>query len=430
MKDWHWICRGVSYAGAAQDFDLSVWMSSTQDALFNPDGTKLFVLGGAVFEFNLTTPFDVSSAQYSAFYPIDIEGGLLRDMAFNNDGTQLFILDDNNANVISLMLASAYDISTIIDNANPPAFSVGNEEPEPKALAFNELGTKMFILGFDRDTVFTYSFDQAYDLSSATYDGNTSALSLASFGNAFSDLDFDKNGTTLFITTRFDEVEVFHLTSPYDVSSATYAGESATLDLQEGGPGGHAILLTSLGSKLYSITRFGSNKSTIYEYTIPVLQNVEENSLASVLNIDANDGRGGPNDTSVTYRLEGPDATLFSLGTDGIINFRSVPNFDRPIDSNEDSAYELAVIATNAYEQAELRITVQVTDVTDEPVFTDVGQGFDVSKGDYLPSEERLRVNNQENDSSGADIRQHWDKAFHRWIYGQFGGRISPDHSL
>ena len=66
---------------------------------FNPSGTKMFVVGmsqNKIFEFDLTTGFDVSTASKNSNVCSFI--GLADDAVdidFNSDGTKLFLVDLN-----------------------------------------------------------------------------------------------------------------------------------------------------------------------------------------------------------------------------------------------------------------------------------------------------------------------------------------------
>ena len=72
--------------------------------------------------------------------------------------------------------------------------------------------------------------------------------------------------------------------------------------------------------------------------------------------------------TSLTggeFSLEGDDAAAFSLdATTGVLTFSAVPNFEAPVDADEDNVYEVTVIATQDSETAELAVAVTVTDVS------------------------------------------------------------------
>ena len=84
---------------------------------FNSNGTKMFVVGtveNKIFEFDLTTGFDVSTATKNSnecdFAGI---GSDVVDIEFNSDGTKLFLVDIGGDDAIEEFdLSTAYDVST------------------------------------------------------------------------------------------------------------------------------------------------------------------------------------------------------------------------------------------------------------------------------------------------------------------------------
>ena len=87
--------------GAVSSFNDSKSVGSEEGTAngiaFNPDGTKMYVVGfaGKIFEYALSTPFSVSSANYSTGEDCDYTsiGDTLRsqDLKFNSDGTAVFV---------------------------------------------------------------------------------------------------------------------------------------------------------------------------------------------------------------------------------------------------------------------------------------------------------------------------------------------------
>ena len=74
----------------------------------------------------------------------------------------------------------------------------------------------------------------------------------------------------------------------------------------------------------------------------------------------------GPNAVNVSWRLSGTDASDFSISRSGVLSFRSTPNFERPVDANQDNTYELTVIARSGTIEDNLEVTVIVLNVDEE----------------------------------------------------------------
>jgi DNA-binding beta-propeller fold protein YncE len=134
---------------------------------FNPDGTKMFVVGQTgddVNEYHLTTPFDVSTASYDSIFSVAGQELTAEDVQFSPDGIKMFILGSTGDDVNQYHLATPFDVSTA---SFVSLFSVSAEELTSVGLAFNPDGTKMFVLGSTGDDVNEYHLEAAFDLASA-----------------------------------------------------------------------------------------------------------------------------------------------------------------------------------------------------------------------------------------------------------------------
>lgn len=96
--------------------------------------------------------------------------------------------------------------------------------------------------------------------------------------------------------------------------------------------------------------------------SLAAVVNYSESSTANVLDIDAHDGLGGGNDVSVSYRLEGEDASLFSIDASGILTFLASPAYDEPIDHGRDNVYEITVVAASTVDESSQALEIRVTD--------------------------------------------------------------------
>ncbi|MDE0138764.1 MAG: cadherin domain-containing protein [bacterium] len=96
-----------------------------------------------------------------------------------------------------------------------------------------------------------------------------------------------------------------------------------------------------------------------------------EGSDTSVATYTANDPEG----LAITWSLTGTDAADFTL-TDGVLAFKSAPNYDSPKDADTDNVYSITVGVEAGSESATLDITVTVTNVNFPPKIT--GGGFEL----------------------------------------------------
>jgi len=156
--------NSVSFSVAGQD-------GQPQELAFNPSGTKMFILGqdnGSVFQYSLSSGFDLSTASYdNVSFTLQANNYEL-GLAFSTDGTRFFVVNSVNRLVEQYSCSSGFDLSTAsYDNVS---FSVSSQDADPSALAFNNSGTKMYMVGYANDKVYQYGLSTGFDVSTASYD--------------------------------------------------------------------------------------------------------------------------------------------------------------------------------------------------------------------------------------------------------------------
>jgi 6-phosphogluconolactonase (cycloisomerase 2 family) len=129
----------------------------------------MFVVGSngdAVYEYTLSPGFDVSTASYVDSFSVSAQETEPRGIAFNADGTKMFIVGQTGDAVNEYSLSTGFSVST---STFVDAFSISAQESIPTGLTFNTNGTKMFIIGQSGDDVNEYSLTTGFDVSTASY---------------------------------------------------------------------------------------------------------------------------------------------------------------------------------------------------------------------------------------------------------------------
>ncbi len=145
---------------------------------FNDTGTKVFIEDGKqIDEYDVQTAYDLSSTlTFVDSLNFDFNA---TSMAFNDDGTVLFLLtqDTNDKSIYEYNLTTGFDLSsaTYVDK-----FDVSNEEFRPQGIAFSHQGDKVFITGTDgknstNDEVNTYTLSPKYNLGNPTLTSSSPA---------------------------------------------------------------------------------------------------------------------------------------------------------------------------------------------------------------------------------------------------------------
>ena len=146
----------VSTASFSQSFSISAQEATPHGIAFNTDGTKMFIVGRAgvdVNEYDLSTGFDVSTASYSQNFSVSSQEADPLGIAFNSDGTKMFITGDSNNAVFQYNLSTGFDVST----ASYASITFSLTDTNPNDIAFSADGDKMFIIGASGDSVYQYS---------------------------------------------------------------------------------------------------------------------------------------------------------------------------------------------------------------------------------------------------------------------------------
>ncbi len=228
---------------------------------FNNNGTKMFVIGWRgddVNEYTLSTAWDVSTASFvDSTSRIDADG---RDVRFNPDGTKMFVLGRGSDKVYAFSLSTAFDISTSSSINN---FSVASEEEDANGLAFNLDGTKMYVVGQDADYVNEYTLSKGFDLSTASYAGDSERFLVSGQDSIPIDIDFNSDGTKMYVVGwDGSDINEYTLSTAFDVSTASFEG-SFSVATEDANPA--ALAFSSDGTKMFVVGAVGED---VNEYTL------------------------------------------------------------------------------------------------------------------------------------------------------------------
>ncbi|MFH0845895.1 MAG: LamG domain-containing protein [Patescibacteria group bacterium] len=210
----------ISTAVYNSNFSIASQDTSPREINFNTDGTRMFMLGFTgvdVNEYHCTTGFDVSTCTYDSVFSVSTQEIYPQGLAFNPDGTKMFVIGYSGDDVNEYHCTVGFDVSTCSYNS---VYSVSSYETNPSGIDFNTDGTKMFIVGYDGDAVDEYHCSTGFLVSTCAYD---STYSVASQEIAPYSVVFNIDGTKMFIGgNNSGYVREYHLSTGFDVSTASY----------------------------------------------------------------------------------------------------------------------------------------------------------------------------------------------------------------
>lgn len=264
----------------SKSFSVNAQDTNANGFTFNATGTKLYVVGrtnNSIFQYSLSTAYDISTASYdSVSFSVATQETNPIEAVFKSDGTKLYVVGWDGDAVFQYGLTTAYDISTA--SYDSVSFSFASQDTVAGSIYFKPDGTKFYILGAANDTVFQYSMTTAWDVSTASYDSVSFSFS-SQETNPYG-LLFNSDGTKMFVTgNTSDATFQYSLSTAWDLSTASY--DSVSLDHTTVMTDPFGTRFSSDGSKFYVI----ASNDTIYQYSTVLNTNTLDLSTGSVFEI-------------------------------------------------------------------------------------------------------------------------------------------------
>ena len=336
----NFVAFDVSTASFVDSFSVNSQDNNPDGIAFNADGTKMFMVGrtnDSVFEYALSTGFDVSTASYTQSFSVASQEISPSGIEFNTDGTKMFVVGFDGDDVNEYTLSTGFDVSTASYSQN---FSVSTQETSPTDLAFNSDGTKMFVVGQTSDNVNEYHLTTGFDLSTASYDSNFSVTSQETNPHG---LAFNTDGTKMFVVgTGGADVNEYTLSTGFDVSTASYS-QNFSVSAQDTAP--KSIRFNTNGTKMFIL---GDTGDDINEYDLtPGSVTLGTGSFASA---------------DVGKTIEANSGVFVLTATDGSISTTTAPTSYDQVASGSWEMY--AVVYNTTDGDLELSIFDQTYDIS------------------------------------------------------------------
>ena len=139
--------------------NVSSQESTPQGLTFNDDGSKMYIIGPTtdkVHQYTLSSLFDLSTASYdNVSFNVSSQAASPRRAVFNGDGTKMFVIGQTSDAVSQYSLSTPYIVSSA--SYDSVQFSVNSQEATPRDVVFSSDGSKMYIVGVTNDSVIQYT---------------------------------------------------------------------------------------------------------------------------------------------------------------------------------------------------------------------------------------------------------------------------------
>lgn len=152
-----WDISTASYA--SKSFSVASQDTSPLSVTLNNDGTKIYVAGNTndtIYQYALSTAYDISTASYgSVSLNVSAQGTNPRTVTFNADGTKMVIPDGVGNTVYEYSLSTGFDLSTAVYSG--VSFSVTSQTTSLWSSFYSSDGEKLYVSASTEDTIFQYS---------------------------------------------------------------------------------------------------------------------------------------------------------------------------------------------------------------------------------------------------------------------------------
>ena len=210
---------------------------------------------------DVTVGYDLANAAYdSKTVNLSASAQDLEGMFFKPDGLTFYALTRQNADSVEqYSLTTAWDISTV--NTTPVnSFTTSSQENAAQGLSFKADGTRMYVVGIN-DILYEYSMSTPWDISSASYNNVNKTLST---DNGPTDLFFKPDGTKFYVTEA-NYVYEYSLSTAWDITTASLTTKSAAFSTKGGATSTSGVYLNGDGTVLFTVS---SSTDRVYQYPL------------------------------------------------------------------------------------------------------------------------------------------------------------------
>ena len=266
-----------------QSLDISTDTDDLRGIFIKPDGTRLYVTSDtasdqSVFEYSLTTPFDISTADG----PIETNLTIQEDgsseimdnphaIEFKPDGTKMFVIrsdgtENNTVAIEQFNLSTPWDTTTISWSGRTDLQTGCTTSIQARGLDFKPDGTRVFIGNEGNDIIAQYDLTTPWDVTSMT--NQFCSPSISGDETKMRNIQLSSDGNFLYVGGNTgDDINKYSLTTPYNITSISLE-TSYSISAQTGEMRG--FIFSSNFTKLYVTGDDGSSSddNVIYEYDI------------------------------------------------------------------------------------------------------------------------------------------------------------------
>ncbi len=221
--------------------------NTAQSSVYSPTGDKVIMLGNqydALYEFELSTPFDIRTAKYTWRQTDDLtELSTPSGLFVNDEGTKFYITDEATNYVYQYDATDPWNILSI---GFTTSFDASTQDTDISAVHITGAGTTMYLVGYSADSVYQYTLSTPWNVSTASL---TTSFGVSSDDNTPVGLTFNNDNSEMYVLgQQNDKIYQYTLSTPADVSTASLTTSISTPSQFSTTP--DDIFMSSDGNKL------------------------------------------------------------------------------------------------------------------------------------------------------------------------------------
>ncbi len=239
--------RNTIAIGTPETFDVTKWtrITTLPDAYVFVDNST---------QQTAALPDDtngkITSALFKQQLDVFAQDNDPHDVFFKPDGFKMFIVGDQNNTIFTYDLSVAEDISTAVNNASE-SFVLPVAITLPRGIFFKPDGFKMFVTDLTTDSVYEFTLSTAWDPSTAS---QTNAFDTTTEDSIPVSISFKGDGTRMFVQgNQNDTLYQYNLSVPWSLASSSVSFSGITFDTSFLDSAMTGIHFSQDGKKIYFI---------------------------------------------------------------------------------------------------------------------------------------------------------------------------------
>lgn len=221
--------------------------------------------------------------------------------------------------LISNMAASYTEINISLATYDSVSFLLSGQDTVIEGILLSPDGGSMFISGDSTNRVYQYTLSTPWDLATASY--SSKSLDLSGQDTSPQGIFFSPDGLNLFtVGNGSDTIYQYTLTTPFDLSTASYSLKSKLVSGQDTTP--QSIFFKSDGLRMFML---GSTNDRIYQYTLTTAWDITTATYDSVFFSVASEET---NPQVLHFLSDGQTLLVMGTGNDRVFQYVLTTDWD------------------------------------------------------------------------------------------------------